>query len=113
MCTGVSYSEALGSARGLHSLGPSESSSEAGDLHLPGSEEGGLHAYDSRRNQAKLRRHFLGGDTLHEEVSSRSASVSSDRLFSHLWCCLWRPCIITGMQVTMALKAAWELHVCF
>lgn len=76
MCTGVSYSEALGSARGLHSLGPSESSSEAGDLHLPGSEEGGLHVYDSRRGQAKLRRHFLGGDTLHEEVSSRSASVS-------------------------------------
>ncbi len=76
MCTGVSYSEALGSARGLHSLGPSESSSEAGDLHLPGSEEGGLHMYDSRRGQAKLRRHFLGGDTLHEEVSSRSASAS-------------------------------------
>ena len=71
----------------MHSLGPSESSSDAGDLHLPGSEEVGLHAYDSRRGQAKLRRQFLGGDTLHEETSSRWASLCSEKSVEvlHLW----------------------------
>ena len=60
--SGVSYSEAMGSARGLHSLGPSESDSEVGDTHPPGMEEAQL----GHKAPQTLR-----SDTFHEGASSR------------------------------------------
>lgn len=75
----MSYSEALGSARGLHSLGPSECGSDAGDLH-PASidEEGGI-PRKGHQAQSKLHGAQLGGDALHEAASSRCASHVQQR----------------------------------
>ena len=64
-CPGLSYSEALGSARGAHSLGPSESDSDMGDLHPQAMEEA------SRRAPQKLHTGHTGPDTFHEAASSR------------------------------------------
>ncbi len=60
--SGVSYGEALGSARGLHSLGPSESDSEVGDTHTPGMEE------PQSGHKAPQNLHL---DQFHERASSR------------------------------------------
>ncbi len=65
LCPGVSYSEALGSARGAHSLGPSESDSEMGDMHPHTMEEAG------RKAPQKVHTGHAGPDTFHEAASSR------------------------------------------
>ena len=65
LCSGVSYSEALGSARGAHSLGPSESDSEMGDMHPQAMDEAG------RKAPQKLHAGHAGPDNFHEAASSR------------------------------------------
>ena len=67
----MSYSEALGSARGGHSLGPSESDSEMGDVLPHTLEESGREPHSSRKAPQRLLAEHTGADTLHEQESSR------------------------------------------
>lgn len=71
VCPGVSYSEALGSARGGHSLGPSDSDSEMGDTHSQAMEETGRDPPSMHKAPQKLHTGHTGADTFHEAASSR------------------------------------------
>lgn len=72
----MSYSEALGSARGLHSLGPSESESDAGDMHLTSMDEPPREPpLSGHKAYPRQHRGPFGGDTLHEEVPSGWGSL--------------------------------------
>ena len=67
----MSYSEALGSAWGAHSLGPSESESEVGDAHPHAMEEAGREPHLSCKGPQKLHAGHMAADTFHEAASSR------------------------------------------
>lgn len=71
LCSGVSYSEALGSARGAHSLGPSESDSEMGDIHPHAMEDPGREPHAGRKAPQKLQTGYASADAFHEAASSR------------------------------------------
>ena len=68
---GVSYSEALGSARGAHSLGPSESDSEMGDAHPHAMEDAGREPHLGRKGPQKLQAGHMAAEAFHEAASSR------------------------------------------